>query len=71
MKNVKFEEDILFVRDEFDKLSIVEENEERFLKGSLDIIDGTVRYGKHFKWKLRVAKAILTFLGCTKQIMLS
>lgn len=41
MKNVQFENDILLVPDLFDKLKVVEENEERFLKGSLDIIDGT------------------------------
>lgn len=41
MKNVQFEKDILLVPDFFDKLSIVEEKNERFLKGSLDIIDGT------------------------------
>lgn len=41
MKNVQFEEDILLVPELFDKLNIVEENEERFLKGSLDVIDGT------------------------------
>ena len=41
MKNVQFEKDILLVPDLFDKLSVVEKNEELFLKGSLDIIDGT------------------------------
>ncbi len=41
MKNVQFEKDILLVPALFDKLSIVEENEEQFLKGSLDIIDET------------------------------
>lgn len=41
MKNVPFENDILGVPELFNKLSIVEENEEQFLKGSLDIIDGT------------------------------
>jgi hypothetical protein len=41
MKNVQFEKDILLVPDSFENLRIFEENEERFLKGSLDIIDGT------------------------------
>lgn len=53
MKNVKFEEDILFVPDEFDKLSIVEENEERFLKGSLDIIDGTGKIWEIFQVEIK------------------
>lgn len=41
MKNVQFENDISSVPELFNKLSIEEENEEQFLKGSLDIIDGT------------------------------
>lgn len=41
MKNVQFENDILLVPNLFDKLSIVEEKGERFLKGSLDVVDGT------------------------------
>lgn len=41
MKNVQFENDISLVPELFDKLSIVEENDDRFLKGSLDIIDST------------------------------
>jgi hypothetical protein len=41
MKNVLFENDILGVPELFNKLSVIEENEEHFLKGSLDIIDGT------------------------------
>lgn len=40
MKNVQFEKDILLVPDLFDKLNVVEKNEELFLKGSLDVIDG-------------------------------
>lgn len=39
MKNVQFKNDILLVPDLFDKLKVVEENEEQFLRGSLDIID--------------------------------
>lgn len=41
MKNAQFEKDILLIPKLFDKLIIVEENEEQFLKGSLDVIDGT------------------------------
>lgn len=41
MKNVQFENDILLVPEVFDKLKVVEENEEQFLKGSLDVVDGT------------------------------
>jgi hypothetical protein len=41
MKNVQFENDILLVPVTFNKLRVVEENEERFLKGSLEIADGT------------------------------
>lgn len=41
MKNVQFENDILLVPEVFDKLNVVEENEERFLKGSLDVVDRT------------------------------
>ena len=41
MKNLQFENDILLVPELFNRLNIAEENSERFLKGSLDIIDGT------------------------------
>jgi len=53
MKNVQFEEDILLVPEVFDKLSIVEENEERFLKGSLDIIDGTGKVWETFQVEIK------------------
>lgn len=53
MKNVQFEEDILLVPEVFDKLSIVEENEERFLKGSLDIIDGTGKVWGTFQVEIK------------------
>lgn len=53
MKNVQYEEDILFVPEVFDKLSIVEENEERFLKGSLDIIDGTGKVWETFQLEIK------------------
>lgn len=53
MKNVQFEEDILLVPKVFDKLSIVEENEERFLKGSLDIIDGTSKVWETFQVEIK------------------
>ena len=39
MKNTKFEEDILLVPESFNSLSIVEESQEKFLKGSIEIID--------------------------------
>lgn len=53
MKNVQFEKDILLVPELFDKLSIVEENEERFLKGSLDIIDGTGKVWETFQVEIK------------------
>ncbi|MCK9234361.1 MAG: hypothetical protein WCR58_10785 [Bacteroidales bacterium] len=53
MKNVQFEKDILLVPNLFDKLSIVEENEERFLKGSLDIIDGTGKVWETFDVEIK------------------
>lgn len=53
MKNVQFEEDILLVPEVFDKLNIVEENEERFLKGSLDIIDGTGKVWETFQVEIK------------------
>lgn len=53
MKNVQFEEDILLVPEVFDKLCIVEENEERFLKGSLDIIDGTGKVWETFHVEIK------------------
>lgn len=53
MKNVQFENDILGLPEVFDKLSIVEENEERFLKGSLDIIDGTGKVWETFQVEIK------------------
>lgn len=53
MKNVQFENDILHLPEVFDKLSIVEENEERFLKGSLDIIDGTGKVWEIFQVEIK------------------
>jgi hypothetical protein len=53
MKNVQFEEDILRVPEVFDKLSIVEENEERFLRGPLDIIDGTGKVWETFQVEIK------------------
>ncbi len=43
MKNTKFENDILSIPTKFNKLSVVELDGEKFLKGELDIID---TYGK-------------------------
>jgi hypothetical protein len=53
MKNVQFEKDILLVPEVFDKLNVVEENEELFLKGSLDIIDGTGKVWGTYEVEIR------------------
>lgn len=53
MKNVQFENDILGLPEVFDKLSIIEVNEERFLKGSLDIIDGTGKVWETFEVEIK------------------
>jgi len=53
MKNAQFEKDILLVPRVFDKLSIVEENKERFLRGWLDIIDGTGKVWETFKVEIK------------------
>jgi hypothetical protein len=44
MKNIRFENDIISVLDLYRKLNVVEENNEKYLKGDIDIIDknGTV-----------------------------
>lgn len=39
MKNPQFEKDIVQVSKVFNKLNVVEENQELFLRGSLDIVD--------------------------------
>lgn len=54
---MQFEEDILLVPEVFDKLGIVEENEERFLKGSLDIIDGTGKVWKSFQVEIKSSES--------------
>lgn len=53
MRNLQFEEDILSVPEVFDKLIIVEENEERFLKGSLNIIDKTGKVWETYQVEIR------------------
>ncbi|HEU5365439.1 MAG TPA: hypothetical protein VFU62_07900 [Hanamia sp.] len=53
MKNVRFEKDISLVLELFDKLNIVEENGERYLKGSLDIIDGTGKLWDTYNVEIR------------------
>lgn len=57
MKNVQFENDILLVLDLFDKLSIVEEQGEQFLKGSLDIIDGTGKVWETYEVEIKGSKS--------------
>lgn len=53
MRNIQFENDILLVPEVFDKLIIVEESEEQFLKGSLDIVDETGKIWGTYEVEIR------------------
>jgi hypothetical protein len=53
MKNVQFESDILPVPEIFNKLKVVEDNEERFLKGSLDVVDGTGKIWETYEVEIK------------------
>lgn len=53
MKNAQFETDIGLASGLFDRLSIVEESEERFLRGSLDVIDGTGKIWETYEVEIK------------------
>jgi hypothetical protein len=53
MKNVQFENDILFIPETFNKLNVVEENGEQLLAGTLDIIDGTGKLWDTYSIEIR------------------